>query len=73
MAHADISRRPGFGQTHILTAPFRALGRLIERIDRNDPRLIEVRRLHTMTDAELAARGTDRTREIRRIFNIGGL
>lgn len=51
-----------------LTAPFRAIGRALVAMAEAGPRMAQLRRLSEMTDEELAARGTTRNDEVRRIF-----
>lgn len=53
----------------LLTAPFRAVGRGLIALAEAGPRMEQVRKLNALSDEELAARGTDRAAEVRRIFN----
>lgn len=52
----------------LLSAPFRAVGRGLVALAEAGPRMEQVRRLSALSDEELAARGTDRAAEVRRIF-----
>lgn len=53
-----------------LAAPFRALGRLLIFLAVAGPRMAAIERLNGESDAALAARGTTREAEVRRI--LGG-
>lgn len=57
---------------HALGAPFNAIGRALVRAADNSAQMQQVRRLHDVSDAQLAARGTTRTAEIRRILASAG-
>jgi hypothetical protein len=67
-AHAPV----GFGLLHTLTAPLRAIGRGLVRISENSSYMKQVEALNELTDEELAARGTSRADEVRRIFASAG-
>ncbi|WP_232816608.1 DUF1127 domain-containing protein [Paracoccus zhejiangensis] len=54
-----------------LTAPFRAIGRGLIALAEAGPRAAALRRLSQQTDAQLAACGTTRADEVRRIFGPG--
>ena len=51
-----------------ITAPFRALGAFLVVLAEAGPRLEAIRRLSRLSDDELAARGTSRQDEVRRII-----
>ncbi|MFV0302912.1 MAG: hypothetical protein ACK5IP_18925 [Paracoccus sp. (in: a-proteobacteria)] len=51
-----------------LWAPFRAIGHGLIALAEAGPRMAAVRRLNEMSDEQLAARGTTREAEVRRIF-----
>ena len=71
MTYADFTAsRPRL--LDVLTAPFRAVGRGLIWLAENNSRMVAVDRLSKMTDAELTARGTNRTDEVRRIFASSG-
>lgn len=71
MTYADpTTARPSFWS--ILAAPFRAIGWFLVNLAETSSRMDAVRRLNATTDAELAARGTDRAAEVRRIFSSIG-
>jgi|GEM_PF-1052368 hypothetical protein len=48
--------------------PFTAFWNLLIMIAEANPKMAEVAKLNSMTDADLAARGTSREAEVRRIF-----
>ncbi|AUH35486.1 DUF1127 domain-containing protein [Paracoccus tegillarcae] len=54
--------------TQVLTAPFRALFNGLIALAEAGPRMKQVRKLNALSDEELAARGTTRVEEVRRIF-----
>lgn len=56
----------------LLAAPFRALGRFAVLLAEASARSEAARVLSRMSDEELAARGTTRDAEIRRIAGIAG-
>ena len=57
---------------YALGAPFNAIGRALVRAADNSAPMQEVRRLQDVSDEQLAARGTTRTAEIRRILASTG-
>lgn len=62
----------GFGLLHGLLLPFRAIGRGLVRLAENSSYMKQVNALNALSDEELAARGTDRSAEVRRIFASAG-
>lgn len=67
MTYADFTaHRPSLLAT--LVAPFRAIGRGLIYMAENNSRMDAVHKLNAVTDEQLAARGTDRASEVRRIF-----
>lgn len=62
----------GFGLVHALASPFVALGAAMVRLAEKSSYMKEVRALQEMSDAELAALGTTREAEVRRIFAGAG-
>jgi len=75
MAHAEITT--DFNGSHssalsLITAPFRAIGTALVWLAENDSRLHAARKLQETSDEALAARGTTRADEIRRIFAASG-
>ena len=73
MTYADMTAsRPRLLEA--LLAPFRAVGRGLIWLAENNSRMVAVERLLATTDEELAARGTTRPDEVRRIFaSVGAL
>ena len=73
MTYADFTAsRPRL--LEVLTAPFRAIGRGLVWMAENNSRMQAVDRLSKVTDAQLAARGTTRADEVRRIFaSVGAI
>lgn len=53
-----------------LLAPFAALGHFLVLLAESGPRMQALERLNRMTDADLAARGTTREGEVRRILGV---
>lgn len=75
MASTDFTTNhaaSGFSLLHTLGAPFRALGRGLVRLADNSSYMRQVEALNELTDDELAARGTTRQDEVRRIFASAG-
>lgn len=62
----------GYGLLHTLTLPFRAIGHGLVRLAENSSYIKQVEALNELTDDELAARGTTRADEVRRIFASAG-
>lgn len=56
----------------LLAAPFKAAGRFLIWLGETSGRMQEIERVNRLSDAELAARGTTRDAEIRRIVGVGG-
>jgi hypothetical protein len=56
----------------IFTAPFRMIGNLLVSMAEASSHMEKVRRLGETSDAELAAAGTNRANEIKRIFASSG-
>lgn len=56
----------------VLTAPFRAFGRLLIAMADASDRMEQVRRLQAMSDEDLAALGTTRADEVKRMFASSG-
>lgn len=73
MTYADFTRtRPSLWAA--VSAPFRAIGWFLVNLAETSSRMEAVRLLNATTDAELAARGTDRAAEVRRIFaSVGAI
>ncbi|TNC65971.1 DUF1127 domain-containing protein [Rubellimicrobium roseum] len=53
-----------------IAAPFQAVVSFLTLLAEANPRLAAVERLNRLSDEDLAARGTSREDEIRRIFGI---
>ncbi|TRW98202.1 DUF1127 domain-containing protein [Paracoccus sp. M683] len=66
-SHAPKSSAANLGS--LLIAPFRAIGNGLIALAEAGPRMAQVRKLNAMSDEELAARGTTRAEEVRRIFS----
>ena len=56
----------------LIAAPFRAAGRFLIWLGETSGRMQEIERVNRLSDAQLAARGTSRDAEIRRIVGVGG-
>lgn len=56
----------------LLSAPFRAVWRGLIALAEADSRMAVVRELQATSDEDLAARGTSRNTEVRRIFASSG-
>ncbi|MBP1807472.1 DUF1127 domain-containing protein [Rubellimicrobium aerolatum] len=56
--------------SHTLAAPFRALWSALLLIAEAKGCMAEVERLNRLSDADLAARGTSREEQVRRIFGV---
>lgn len=56
------------GIIRILIAPFRAIGKGLISLAEAGPRMAAVRKLNEMSDEDLAALGTTRMDEVRRIL-----
>jgi hypothetical protein len=54
----------------LIAAPFRAVGGFLIRLGETSARMQEIERVRRLSDAELAARGTSRDAEIRRIVGL---
>ena len=53
---------------HMALAPFRALGRGMQRIWENDPRYKRVQALSALSNEQLIERGTTREAMLRKVF-----
>jgi hypothetical protein len=62
------AQKSGFSITALLARPFLAVFNGLIALAESQPRMIAVEKLGQKTDAELAALGTTRDAEIRRIF-----
>ncbi|MCZ0962287.1 hypothetical protein [Paracoccus benzoatiresistens] len=54
----------------MLAAPFAAIGKVLVAIAEASPKVRELERLNSLSDAELARRGLTRDGEIRRILGV---
>lgn len=57
-----------FSLAATLARPFRAVWNFMLMVAEAHPRMQQVNKLNAMSDAELEARGTNRSDEVRRIF-----
>lgn len=60
--------KPGFHLPTFLARPFVATFNVLVAMAEAHPRMAQINRLNALSDAELAARGTTRADEVRRIF-----
>lgn len=67
MTTATLTAKNSAGILPTLTAPFRAFGRFMIRIAETSSYARKLNELNLTSDEELAARGTNRVAEIRRI------
>jgi hypothetical protein len=67
MAYTSIAK-PEFRLSTAIARPFVALFDILIAMAEAHPKMQEVSALNAQTDAQLAARGTDREAEVRRIF-----
>ena len=75
MAFFDVAQSRSFGFATgwaVVSAPFRMIGRGMIALAEASDRMEKIKRLHETTDAQLAAAGTTRADEVKRIFGAAG-
>ena len=60
--------KPGFHLSTFLARPFVAVFNVLVAMAEAHPRMAQINKLNAISDAELAARGTTRADEVRRLF-----
>lgn len=68
MAHITLHHGEGFSLRHALTAPFIALGNALVRMGERNSRVQQATYLHSLSDAELEARGMKREDIVHYVF-----
>ncbi|RUS60342.1 hypothetical protein EGN72_08950 [Pseudorhodobacter sp. E13] len=68
MTAVKSDAKPAGSLFHSIAAPFTSFWNLLVAIGENHPINATIQKLNDTPDAELAARGTSREQEIRRIF-----
>jgi hypothetical protein len=60
--------KPALSLGSIVARPFVAIWNFLIMLAEANPRMAAIAKLNALSDAELEARGTDRSAEVRRIF-----
>ena len=70
MASTTTFDNPRTSVLGMLAAPFVAIGKVLILIAEANPKVRELERLNSLSDAELARRGLTRDGEVRRILGV---
>ncbi|WP_374300595.1 DUF1127 domain-containing protein [Paracoccus sp. (in: a-proteobacteria)] len=70
MANTITFDKPRSSVLGLIAAPFVAIGKVLVLIAEASPKVRELERLNSISDAELARRGLTRDGEVRRILGV---